>query len=122
MKKERMLLIIGCILLFISGTLLGVFYFSSESRASSPEGEVSGGEQPASVYYDEHWQAIGAYVSTEAGYTFLNPSIDKESPVVGKITYIPVPTSTGVINVPHCTLQPDMVVTKWKVHGHIHFE
>jgi len=91
--------------LFILGLSLGIFWGINKVRASSPEGETSGGEQPASVYYDEYWQATRALVYIEDGMTqgFEEFTDFNE----------PTPTTT--------TTKHKMVVTKWKVHGHIHF-
>lgn len=102
------------LLLFILGLGIGIFFGLSKVKASTPVGETSGGEQPASVYYDEHWQATQAAVSTESGYQNFDPSIHGNTSTAGKIEN----TSGGWI----VRLFPKMVVTKWKVHGHIHFE
>ncbi len=120
MKGRRLFLAVS-VILFLFGGILGIFYSSNKLLASSPQDKTSGGK-PASVFYDEHWQAIGAYVATKRGYAFLNPSTGHSSPVAGKIEYTPVATPSGVVNVPRATLEPDMVITKWKVHGHVHFE
>lgn len=109
-------------IIFCLGCLCGVFYFMREAGASDPEGEISGGERNASVTWDEHWQAVTAYVATENGYSEIDPSTHDDSGVCGKINYAPIVTSEGNVNVPYVSLEPDMVITKWKVHGHIHFE
>ncbi len=104
------------------GFYIGIFLPIENLGASIPEGEVSGGEQPASVYYDEHWKATEAYVSTESGYKSMDPSAGMDSVICGKISVFPIATSFGPADVPQTTLEPDMVMTKWNVHGHIHFE
>ena len=121
MKNRNLLFLFLSMTLFFSGVILGLFSFTGNLRASSPEGETSAGEG-ASVFYDEHWRAVGAYAATETGYAFLNPSTGAASPVAGKIELISISTAGGVVTVPHTTLEPDMVITKWKVHGHVHFE
>ena len=113
MKKHKSLFLAASIALFVLGGLLGIF--SNNLQASPPEGEVSGGEQPASVYYDEHWRATESYVATKNGYLSFDPSSHMDTPVTGEIV-------TTTADGPYCILQPDMVTTKWKVHGHIHFE
>lgn len=113
MKTRKSLFLAASIVLFVLGGLLGIF--SNNLQASTPVGEVSDGEQPASVYYDEHWRATESYVATEGGYASFDPSSHMDTPVTGKI-------ETPAVGDPYCSLQPDMVITKWKVHGHIHFE
>jgi len=95
MRKNKIYL-----LLFILGLGLGIFFGLNKVKASSPEPpEVSGGEQPASVYYDEYWQATSAIINTDTGYQ--------------EFTGFKGPTTA--------TARPKMVVTTWNVHGHIHF-
>ena len=122
--KRRAFFLIICVIFFCLGAVLGVFSIRDELRASSPVGEISMGEQPASVYYEEHWQAVGSYLATEEGYQFFDPSTHDNTPVTGKIQVTPIVMVEGgiPINVPHTILEPDMVISKWKVHGHIHFE
>ncbi len=112
MKTRKSLFLAAAIVLFVLGGLLGVF--SNNLQASSPEGEVSDGEDPASVYYDEHWKATESYVATNNGYASFDPSSRMDTPITGQIKN----DGSG----DYCSLQPDMVITKWKVHGHIHFE
>lgn len=91
------------ILLFVYGVTGGVFFNLSRVRASSPVGETSGGESPASVYYDEHWKAENAMVTRNSdgtlAWSVFNNFNNDTSP----------------------SKKPKMVVTKWVVHGHIHF-
>jgi len=112
MKTRKSLFLAAAIVLFVLGGLLGVF--SNNLEASSPEGEVSDGEDPASVYYDEHWKATESYVATNNGYASFDPSSRMDTPITCHIKN----DGSG----DYCSLQPDMVITKWKVHGHIHFE
>jgi hypothetical protein len=112
MRKNKIYL-----LLFILGLGIGIFSGLSKARASSPEGQTSGGEQPASVYFDEFWQATGAIVSTVSGYQGFDPSRRANTPVAGRLEKLNNPSRGWVAR-----LFPKMVVTKWKVHGHIHFE
>ena len=122
--KRRAFFLIICVIFFCLGAVLGVFSIRDELRASSPAGEISMGEQPASVYYEEHWQAVGSYIATEKGYQFFDPSTHGNTPVTGKIQSVPMMVGgQGIpINVLYTILHPDMVISKWKVHGHIHFE
>ncbi|MDD2703227.1 MAG: hypothetical protein PHC33_04405 [Candidatus Omnitrophica bacterium] len=101
-------------ILFLIGIGAGVIFGLHKARASSPEGETSGGEQPASVYYDEFWQATGAAVSSNGGYVNVDPSGHAETAVAA--------AWTTADNVSQVNLLPKMVVTQWTVHGHIHFE
>lgn len=122
MKKKKIISVTIGIIIFCLGCLCGVFYFTREAKASDPEGEVSGGEPNASVTYDEHWRAVTAYVATENGYSEIDPSTKVDSDISGKIDSVSIATPGGPVNVPYVSLEPDMVITKWKVHGHIHFE
>ena len=95
MRKNKIYL-----LMFILGLGLGIFFGLNKVKASSPVNEPSGGETTASVYYDEYWQATRAIINTDTGYQEF----------------------TGFNGSTTATARPKMVVTKWKVHGHIHFE
>ena len=90
------------ILLFVFGVSGGVFFSLSKVRATPPVGP-SGGETTPSVYYDEHWKAENAMVTTNSDSTLawsvFNNFNNDTSP----------------------SKKPKMVVTKWVVHGHIHF-
>ncbi|MDD5668410.1 MAG: hypothetical protein PHE58_00040 [Candidatus Omnitrophica bacterium] len=97
------------------GLLAGVSFGLNKAKASSPEGETSAGEANASVNYDEYWQASQSVVSTTSGYQTFNPLNHGNTPTSATIASV----EAGKWAV---TLQPKMVVTKWKVHGHIHFE
>jgi hypothetical protein len=110
MEKKKV-----CIVLFLIGIGAGVVFGLHKARASSPEGEGSGGEQPASVYYDEFWQASDAVVSSNTGYTPMNPANHAESGVAAA-------WDTGADGISRVRILPKMVVTQWTVHGHIHFE
>jgi hypothetical protein len=115
-------IILSCVCLFCIGVISGVFNGTHSIMASTPEGEVSGGEQPASVYYDEHWRAIQAYVATETGYNMINPASKLDTPLTGIIATQAISINGENVDVAYVSLQPDMVITKWEVHGHIHFE
>ncbi len=93
------------ILLFAYGVTGGVFFSLSRARANTPVGETSGGESPASVYYDEHWKAANAIVTDNSG-------------VGGALRWSVFNNFTN--NTPN-SAKPKMVVTRWEVHGHIHF-
>jgi hypothetical protein len=97
-------------LFLIIGVTAGVSFGLIKARASLPEGETSGGEQPASVYYDETWSATDAVVSTSNGYKSFNPSAHSPTQIAAKF-------DSGKIS-----LFPKFVVKEWTVHGHIHFQ
>jgi len=101
-------------LFLILGLGMGILWGLGRAKASSPEGESSGGEQPASVWYDEFWQATQAVVSTENGYRNFNPSTHNNTDTAAKF-------EDASKDQRRAGLLPKMVVTKWKVHGHIHF-
>jgi len=98
----------------IIGVTAGISFGLIKARASNPEGEVSGGEQPASVFYDETWDATDAVVSTLAGYRSFDPT----APSAHNQTQIAAQFDTDG----NITLLPKFVVREWTVHGHIHFE
>lgn len=101
------------VLLFILGLTAGIFFGLQKAKASSPEGEAStlGG---LTYYYDEFWQATQALVSRAGGFGYQNISNTVGDSTSG---------SAAVLNKTNNTVErfPKMVVTKWKVHGHIHF-
>lgn len=100
-------------LLFILGVSIGVFFGLNKVRASSPEGETSAGEQPASTYYDEFWQATEAVVSGASGFVNFIPSTHNNTETAARFRN----TAGGWV----ANIFPKMVVTRWRVHGHIHF-
>ena len=110
MVKKKMYSIVLMI-----GIGAGIVFGLHKARASSPQEETSGGEQPASVYYDEFWQASEAVVSSNTGYRQMNPADHDESGVAAA-------WDTGDDGLSRVRILPKMVVTQWTVHGHIHFE
>ena len=99
------------LLFLIIGVTAGVAFGLIKARASSSEGETSGGEQPASVYYDETWNATDALVSSSLGYKTFDPSAHNPTQTAAEFD------SDGKVSV-----FPKFVVKEWTVHGHIHFE
>jgi len=110
MRKNKIYL-----LLFILGLGWGIFFGLNKVKACSPEvTDVSeeGAVQPEStpsVYYDEYWQATRALV-----YLDPNPNNPDNAPGFADFTDFNEPTPTTT------TTKHKMVVTKWRVHGHIH--
>ena len=93
------------ILLLVFGIVGGIFFGISKARATSPVGEISAGESTPSVTYDEYWRAASALTTINAG----------AGGTVKWATFSNFPNDTNPSE------QPKMVVTKWIVHGHIHF-
>jgi hypothetical protein len=106
------------ILLLMVGAGTGIFFGLHRARASTPENENSGGEQPASVYYDEFWQASDAVVSSNTRYVRMSATDLANHTDTGTAAGWDT-DGTGVSRV---RMLPKMVVTQWTVHGHIHFE
>lgn len=100
--------------LFIAGLGTGIFLALNSARASNPQGEVSSGEQPASVYYDEYWKATEALVSRDGGLQTVDISNRQDTPRAAELEKVGDAWSVKVF--------PKMLVTKWKAHGHIHFQ
>ncbi|MEW6008076.1 MAG: hypothetical protein AB1629_00360 [Candidatus Omnitrophota bacterium] len=125
MKKKTVILGI-CIGLSLSlGIIAGFLYMAARLEASDPIGEVSAGESPASVYYDEHWQAIEAYYWSEPDKEFksFNPDTSAQAPEQSVKLYEENSSyAPGTVKLPVIRGQAIMKVTKWRVHGHIHFE
>ncbi|MFA5161567.1 MAG: hypothetical protein WC421_04920 [Elusimicrobiales bacterium] len=98
------------VLLAALGLMAGLFVASRRAQASDPT-EKSGGESKASVVWDDKWTAIGAYVSADGKYVeFLKDTgLSGDTAVAAKI-------ESG-----HVSLCPKMIVTRWRVHGHMHF-
>jgi hypothetical protein len=101
------------ILIFVLGLTMGVVFVFSQARANPSKGEISGGEVTASVVYDETWQAISALVSSATGFVAYDPTGSTRTGVAAKFS------SSGASAT--VEIAPKMLVTKWRVHGHIHF-
>ncbi|MFA5090244.1 MAG: hypothetical protein WC510_04330 [Candidatus Omnitrophota bacterium] len=124
------------VFLFFLGLGLGVFFVLQRANASNPGSEASGGETTASVYYDETWKATETIVSSDAGLKVFYPYSDDNpggTPSVYPAYPLPaIPNHhntdiaaaiiTGGISHAYVSIFPKMVVTKWRVHGHIHFK
>jgi len=91
------------ILLFVCGVTGGVFFSLNRAGATSPVGETSKGMSPT-VIYDEIWSADSAIATRSVG------AIEQWT-VFTNFPSNPTPPSK----------KPKMVVTRWVVHGHIHF-
>jgi hypothetical protein len=98
------------LLFLVVGVAAGVFWGLLRARADTPEGEISKGESPASVYYDETWNCTGALVSSETGYKDFKPSLSDHTQTAAKFDGNEI------------KVFPKFVVREWTVHGHIHFE
>ena len=121
MKKNKIY-----ILFLLLGLGWGVFVGLNKVRASSPVNESSAGEQTAGVAYDESWKATEALVSSSSGYRYFYPygsspayplpanPVNQQTATAGKLVY---DNDFGW----KILVYPKMVVTKWRVHGHIHF-
>jgi len=101
-------------LLLVIGVTAGVFWGLLKARADTPEGKSSQGEDPASVYYDETWNATGAVISTKRGYANFDPSVHQSTAIAAEFENGPSDERIKVF--------PKFVVKEWTVHGHIHFE
>jgi hypothetical protein len=100
-------------LLLIIGVSAGLSWGIVKARATTPEGETSvKGEQPASVYYDETWNATEALVSSDKGYISFLPSVNIRTQTAAEFDQ----TDDTI------KIFPKFVVREWTVHGHIHFE
>lgn len=120
-------------LLFILGLSIGVFFGLNKVMASTP-GSLS--TEPASVFYDEIWKATETVVSTPAGYKYFYPYGNPPAYPTALLPGTPptnTQTSVAAGNAPNGVLTtgvapftqpifPKMIVTKWKILGHIHFE
>lgn len=104
------------LLLFVLGLSVGVLFAISKVKASTPEGEVSA--NPITMYYDEHWQATNSVVSSTTGYVAFNPSGHAPTGTANPAASLDNSTGNGWI----VRVFPKMVVTRWRVRGHIHFE
>ncbi|GEM_PF-2321400 len=107
--KNRKWIFAG-ISLFILGAGIGL-WSSRQSRASSPEGEIVGITDYL-IAWDEEWQAIEAYHSSQTGYRAFDPSQGTKTAVSGSIN-----AAGGYVET-----YPEIFVTKWRIHGHLHYE
>lgn len=116
---KRKILLIFAAGIFVVGITLGILLGALPGlEASSPEGEVSRGERTASVVWHEHWQGREAYVSSLTGYQKVGITLQSGSTVAVDSGRIEQDSATGIWQV---SVYPDMVVSRWQVHGHIHF-
>jgi len=95
---------------FILGAGIGIWK-SHPTRASSPEGETIGITNYL-ICWDEEWQAIEAYHSSKTGYKAFDPSKGQKTAISGSID------ATGG----YVETYPEIFVTKWRIHGHLHYE
>ncbi|MFH0913133.1 MAG: hypothetical protein V1884_02490 [Candidatus Omnitrophota bacterium] len=111
--------------LFVIGLCAGLFFALNKARALTPEGESSQGESPSSVAYDESWKATQTLVSTSSGYQYFYPYGSSPAyPLPALPTSQQTPTAGQLENTNGGWVEgifPKLVVTKWSVHGHIHF-
>ncbi len=112
------------LIIFITGCILGVSFGLRQIEASSPEGEVSAGEANASVIWHEHWQATRGYVSSETGYqqVILYDGANWRQPAdaAGSAINSGEMVTENITGDTKVTVNPDMVINRWRVHGHIH--
>jgi len=120
MKDKTIILGVSLGLCLALGVAVGFLAMTKNVGASDPRGEISGGEIIPSVYYDEHWQAIRAcfWDNTTDDFTCFDPS-----PVA--VTQAPqISVHTDITGAPPAVItgNPIMKVTRWQVHGHLHFQ
>ncbi|MDD4004844.1 MAG: hypothetical protein PHW69_06525 [Elusimicrobiaceae bacterium] len=116
------------LLLFLGGIVGGLFFRHNTAMASAPIGsdgnfsDRTGAETTASVWYDERWRAASAIVTSLSGYKTMSEA----SLLAGQTSFQATGnTVAGVLENNSgwgITLQPKMVVTQWRVTGHIHFQ
>lgn len=99
------------LLLFGLGLSAGILFAIGKVKASTPEGEVA--TAPINMYYDEHWRAVKSVVSSDSGFVEFDPSTGNDTATAAKID-----NNTGFGYI--VRVFPKMVITKWKVNGHIH--
>lgn len=113
------------IALFIIGLAAGLFFRLNKAKASTAQGETSKGEQPASTVYEESWKATEALVSAAGGYRYFYPyGSTPDYPLPSRPPHVQTPEAGKMENTDGgwlVQIYPKMVVTKWSVHGHIHF-
>lgn len=101
------------ILLFLTGIIFGNAFFSlRRANASAP----STSQGTSQIFYDESWTADEVYVTEVVNDTDLfyrRRGLANLPAISGAV----ISTANGSY-----ALQPNMVVKRWKVHGHIHFQ
>ena len=108
------------LLLFGLGLSTGILFAVGKVKASSPEGEVS--TAPINMYYDEYWQATNSVVSSASGFVEFNPSAHANTGTAAKLEKQNEDPVTGIFTGWIVRVFPKMVVTRWRVNGHIHME
>lgn len=113
-KKSRWVLAI-----FVFGLIAGVIFGIGKVRATSPINEASQGN--VGMYYNEIWDATEALVSTDSGTGFTTvPITNSAGSTVNQVSAKFSKVTSGSGSSYEVTVAPKMIVTKWKVHGHIH--
>jgi hypothetical protein len=116
-----------CSLIFLV-SILSVFIFKSTAISDSAGNPYSGkNSNTIGAWYDEMWQASGFYRTkiTLAGdslvYGYTNTASTSGNP-----TLVMVPLNSdpllGTNARTGTSVSSDMVVTEWKVTGHLHFK
>ncbi|MFA5161566.1 MAG: hypothetical protein WC421_04915 [Elusimicrobiales bacterium] len=95
-----------CLLMLAAGLAAGLL--AGAARAEDPA-LMSDGDIRA--IWDEHWTALEAYASSVAdGVQKLDMS-----------SGTPATKEAAKITGSSVSVHPRMIVTRWKIHGHIHF-
>lgn len=105
------------LLLFGLGLSAGILFAIGKAKASVPAPNTP--VPLPSMYYDEHWWADGAVVSSAAGFVgfdHVRPAEHDPTGIAATIEDAGDPADKII------RVFPKMVVTRWQVHGHIHME
>ena len=116
MKKK--FFIVG-FLCFMLGIVLNLWHEKS-IQANQPGLWVPITTHPISMVFDEDWTAVQAYVSGPNGYDLINPSLASSSPTQ-KAASVTEETVAGE-QVAVIETYPEMIVTRWEIKGHIHYQ
>jgi hypothetical protein len=119
--------------LALLSSMIGVMAGRHQAAATTPLGEssnVSGAEQPASTWFDEYWQADKVVVSWgqfNAGHGHHHWGAGWSYGLTNVTDFSKLPRISGQLMVNNdriwtVTLMPQMRVTRWAVHGHMHLQ
>ncbi len=118
-KKTRLFLIAAVIILSFALSVFKNKIFADD--AGEPYSIKS--KDTIGTWYDETWEASSFYRTRNiAGANSMQYAVSYKPGTTVNPTYSIPPTQKDGNIIPGATLSSDMVVTEWKVTGHVHFK
>ena len=116
------------VLFLTLGICGGLFWGLRGAKADAPPSNIAIAPA-ATAFYDERWRAEQAVVSQSAvvspppgpGYISVPIDLSAADPTIPDVANYKVTTLEGK-TIRQVERAPKMVITRWRVTGHIHFE